>query len=445
MASLPQPARVNRTRPQWHGHSAAKTHYGTSLCAGDKKTPGRASQVCNGTDYKANLYDPAVLQYPARAELEPEEITNVFGYPRNFEEKDVFENDEAIHLDVFENDIAIDLVMQLCEGGALLDRIESQTGEGGYSEKYIARLVRSILRFVSQCHSKGFIYRDIKPDNFLFLSNDVDSPLKATDFGLAVPHFPGEPPLSSRSGTPAYMAPELVLQAYDGKSDVWSVGMIAYQLLTGRFPYWDNVREESLANVWKAILSDEIEWDSPELVELSRPAITFLKALLQRADGTGHGLPITFLKALLQRDPESRPSAAEALDHPWVREDGVAMDRPLQGSVVQRLQRFSTYSALKQLVLKLIMDKMQHSPDSEIFLSVEDTPLDTTASLGTLAVELLGKKMDFDRDSTIDMTEFLTTLVDWSAVQQGKHWQAKQMLRESDKDGDGKNQSRGVQ
>ncbi len=76
------------------------------------------------------------------------------------------------------------LIMEVCEGGVLLERLESQK----YSEKYIVRLVRSILRFISQCHAKGFVYRDVKPDNFLFLTNDPDSPLKATDFGLAIQH-----------------------------------------------------------------------------------------------------------------------------------------------------------------------------------------------------------------------------------------------------------------
>lgn len=47
------------------------------------------------------------------------------------------------------------------------------------------------------------------------------------------------------------MAPELVMQCYDEKADLWSVGMLAYQLLTGRFPFWEDVRNETLSDVWK--------------------------------------------------------------------------------------------------------------------------------------------------------------------------------------------------
>ena len=54
------------------------------------------------------------------------------------------------------------------------------------TEKKIARIIRSILRFIAQCHAKGVIYRDVKPDNFLFLSKDDNSPLRATDFGLSI-------------------------------------------------------------------------------------------------------------------------------------------------------------------------------------------------------------------------------------------------------------------
>ena len=72
--------------------------------------------------------------------------------------------------------------MELCEGGGILDRIK----ERPFTEKQVAAIIRSVLRFIAQCHAKGIIFRDVKPDNFLFLHKGPDSPVRATDFGLSI-------------------------------------------------------------------------------------------------------------------------------------------------------------------------------------------------------------------------------------------------------------------
>lgn len=84
--------------------------------------------------------------------------------------------------DVFEDDVSVHLVMELCTGGGILDKIKQHS----YTERRISQIMRSIIRFISQCHAKGIIYRDIKPDNFLFLNKDENSPIRATDFGLSI-------------------------------------------------------------------------------------------------------------------------------------------------------------------------------------------------------------------------------------------------------------------
>jgi calcium-dependent protein kinase len=98
------------------------------------------------------------------------------------------------------------MVMELCEGPALTEA--ANTGSLR-DERDVAVIVNAILRFIAQCHGKGIVYRDVKPDNFLFVRKDDNSPIKATDFGLSIRHSNGEAPLTSRSGTPAYMAPEV--------------------------------------------------------------------------------------------------------------------------------------------------------------------------------------------------------------------------------------------
>ena len=79
----------------------------------------------------------------------------------------------------FEDTVAVHLVMELCEGGELFDRIVKK---GHYSEREAAKLIKTILDVVETCHSLGVMHRDLKPENFLFHSEEEDAALKATDF-----------------------------------------------------------------------------------------------------------------------------------------------------------------------------------------------------------------------------------------------------------------------
>lgn len=87
-----------------------------------------------------------------------------------------------------EDDRAVHLVMDLCEGGELFDRI---VAKGHYSERAAAAIMRTIVEVVQLCHRHGVIHRDLKPENFLFVDKKENSPLKAIDFGLSIFFEPG--------------------------------------------------------------------------------------------------------------------------------------------------------------------------------------------------------------------------------------------------------------
>ena len=92
----------------------------------------------------------------------------------------------------YEDANSVHLVMELCAGGELFDRIIQR---GHYSERKAARLTRTIVGVVEACHSLGVMHRDLKPENFLFSDKSEDSALKTTDFGLSVFFKPGMNPL----------------------------------------------------------------------------------------------------------------------------------------------------------------------------------------------------------------------------------------------------------
>lgn len=88
----------------------------------------------------------------------------------------------------YEDNVFVHLVMELCAGGELFDRIVQK---GHYSEREAAKLMKTIVGVVEACHSLGVMHRDLKPENFLFHSCDKDAQLKAIDFGLSIFYKPG--------------------------------------------------------------------------------------------------------------------------------------------------------------------------------------------------------------------------------------------------------------
>jgi calcium-dependent protein kinase len=88
----------------------------------------------------------------------------------------------------YEDAVAVHVVMELCAGGELFDRIIQR---GHYTERKAAELIRTIVGVVETCHSLGVMHRDLKPENFLFVNEQEDALLKTIDFGLSVFFKPG--------------------------------------------------------------------------------------------------------------------------------------------------------------------------------------------------------------------------------------------------------------
>lgn len=88
----------------------------------------------------------------------------------------------------YEDAVAVHVVMELCKGGELFDRIIQR---GHYTERKAAELTRTIVGVVEACHSLGVMHRDLKPENFLLVNAEEDSLLKTIDFGLSIFFKPG--------------------------------------------------------------------------------------------------------------------------------------------------------------------------------------------------------------------------------------------------------------
>jgi serine/threonine protein kinase len=223
-------------------------------------------------------------------------------------------------VDCYEDETFVHIVTERYTGGELFDRIADETtATGCFDEKKAARVIKSLLEAVAYLHSNDIVHRDIKPENVLFVNSSDDSPVKLIDFGLSRRHKRGEAPMTNPVGTAYYMAPELLNGSYDKSCDVWSIGTIAYICLCGYPPF--NGEEDP--DIFEAIKKGELAFPSAAWGEKSDDVKNFIKALLDKTPG-------------------KRPSAAEALEHPWIKGNTCDEGATQHDDIMARIQALRT-------------------------------------------------------------------------------------------------------
>ncbi|KAK6932309.1 EF-hand domain [Dillenia turbinata] len=309
----------------------------------------------------------------------------------------------------YEDKHSVHLVMELCAGGELFDRIIAQ---GHYSERAAASICRAIVNVVHICHFMGVMHRDLKPENFLLASKDEKAMLKATDFGLSVFIEEGKV-YRDIVGSAYYVAPEVLRRNYGKEMDVWSAGVILYILLSGVPPFW----AETEKGIFDAILEGYIDFESDPWPSISSSA----KDLVRR---------------MLTQDPKKRITAAQVLEHPWIK-NGEAPDRPMDSAVLSRMKQFRAMNKLKKLALKVIAENL--SKEEIQGLKSMFTNMDTDNSGSITYEELktglarLGSKLsetevkqlmeaaDVDGNGTIDYIEFITATMHRHGLERDEH------------------------
>ncbi|KAL9250008.1 Calcium-dependent protein kinase 8-like protein [Drosera capensis] len=312
--------------------------------------------------------------------------------------------------DTYEDDVAVHIVMELCEGGELFDRIVAR---GHYTERAAAAVMKTIVEVVQMCHKHGVIHRDLKPENFLFANKKENSPLKAIDFGLSVFFKPGER-FNEIVGSPYYMAPEVLKRNYGPEIDVWSAGVILYILLCGVPPFW----AESEQGVAQAIIRSVIDFKRDPWPNASDNA----KDLVRR---------------MLDPDPKRRLTAQEVLEHPWLVNAKKAPNVSLGETVKARLKQFSVMNKLKKKALRVIAEHLSMEEVAGIKEAFEkmDTGKRGKINMEELRVGLhkLGHQVadadlqtlveaaDVDGDGTLNYGEFVAVSVHLRKMANDEH------------------------
>jgi len=191
----------------------------------------------------------------------------------------------------------IRLVLELCEGGELYDRIQQKQF---YPEQEAKVLIKNLFEAMAFIHGKGIMHRDLKPENILLASKVSNTDIKISDFGLAKvsKDYPRRLPRShSICGSDFYLAPEVIKQEEYGREiDVWSLGVVAYVVLSGSLPFFHNV----LHKLYRQIVERDLSFPEQAWRSVAKGAQDFILRLLQVRPG-------------------ERLTSEQALNHPWLR------------------------------------------------------------------------------------------------------------------------------
>nr|XP_033791607.1 hormonally up-regulated neu tumor-associated kinase-like isoform X2 [Geotrypetes seraphini] len=250
------------------------------------------------------------------------------------------------------------LVMELCLGGDLMDRI---CDKKKLEETEVRRYTRQIMSAVEHLHRHGIVHRDLKIENFLL---DENNNIKIVDFGLSNTlkfESLSEELLNTQCGSPAYAAPELLAhKKYGPKVDVWSIGVSAFAMLTGTLPF--TVEPFNIKQLYQKMVNGEISPIPPDT-----------------SSGAVH-----FMHLLLEPDPDKRPTVKEAMKDKWLNEGFIR--KPLNCITYKNRLR---PDELNMIVLNYMTENLDLSLSEVINVLINNRPSPVMAAYCLLLKKLL--------------------------------------------------------
>ena len=344
-------------------------------------------------------------QLYACKELQKNKLNNVASLKSEIQILIKLDHPNIIKLyEIYENDNYIYLVMELCTGGELFDRIIQKTEQGKqFTEKEVANIFQQMMSAINYCHSNKIVHRDLKPENLLLATPDENSPIKVIDFGMSR-IFNNKQAMFDKVGTAYYISPEVLDGFYDEKCDIWSAGVILYILLCGYPPFNGNDDDE----IFESIKKRKFVYPDAEWANISKEAKDLINKMLS--------------------EPLTRLTAEQVLGHPWLVNQ---LNKNTKAKEIKiNFNTFKTYSGANKLSravltyiasrltdeevkkLKDAFQKIDVNGDGMLTLDELKNAINQNPEVHVMNIEQIFKTIDTDNSGVINYTEFLAASID---------------------------------
>jgi calcium-dependent protein kinase len=328
----------------------------------------------------------------------------------------------------YEDETFFYIITEYCAGGELFNELIKK---GSFKEIEASFIMKQIFSAVSYIHSNNIVHRDLKPENILLDTEEGKNIIKIIDWGTAR-YFDKNKKMNRISGTPYYIAPEVIMGNYDEKCDIWSCGVIMYILLCGYAPFNGETDEKIF-----------------EKIKLGK--YTFPKKEWDYVSSEAKDL----IKHLLEYNPKKRYSANDVLKHHWMIKGNinVKIDKSFVLHSLVNMKKFHAERKLQQAALTYIVNNLVSKKEKnkllEVFQSF-DTNKDGVLSKkeilngykkimpfedATKEVEKIMNTVDIDGNGTIDYNEFVLATINKTKLLDKE--KLEQTFKLFDKDGNG--------
>ena len=324
---------------------------------------------------------------------------------------------------VFEDDYYVHIVMEYLKGYDLY-KIISLKKYTGFDEKDMCEIIQQLLKALTFIHSQSIIHRDIKPENILFANKRNYSTLKLIDFGLATYSKKD----TKSVGTPYYMSPEMIDGHSVPQSDIWSVGIIVYLMLTGKYAF----EAKNGENLYEKIKNNEIDMEPLNESECSEEAKDFIVKCLKK-------------------NYQERMTTSQCLDHAWITKFCIKKNSNLlNGETVDTLLDFAKKNALQKEIYYFIAKISTENDLNKLKQFFNQLDVDNSGTLTIEEVEKAFKEidigitedelkqiwegLDFHKDGQVNYSEFLAAMVSsYNFQKEEKLWSVFNLFKEGNK------------